>query len=148
MGTDIELFGQFNALRAKSQRTKSEPGGSTLPPIARWPGQSIRMDFMGTTTQVQGPTTIYYLWLTISHHRYIEYLRIRCVTSNESQWPSLSSSPLPWSPPPNSNHVRSRHENSQLSFPEELHRLFGTKLLMSTAFHPQMTSAIECTIIP
>jgi len=66
-----------------------------------------------------------------------------CVTSKEVTWLFLEEVVRLHGVP---NSIMSDQDMKfTASFRRELHRLLGTKLLMSTAFHPQMDSAMECT---
>ena len=141
MATDIEAFcrscGRCQTIKTNMQK----PQGflHSLPiPDKLW--QSVGMDFMGPLPWSQGND---YLLVIIDQLMLQVHLvpTMTRVTAKEVAWLFLKEVVrLHGAPKP----IVSDHDTKSTStFWCELHRLMGTKLLMSTAFHPQTDGTTE-----
>ena len=141
MATDI---GAFCRLCGKCQTNKTnmqKPQGflHSLPiPDKLW--QSVGMDFMGPLAQSQGNDYLLVTidWLTSQVHL---APTTTWVTAKEVAWLFLKEVMRLHGVP--ESIVSDCDTKFTSTFWHELHKLMGTKLLMSTVFHPQMDGATE-----
>jgi hypothetical protein len=109
-------------------------------PIANRPWESIGMDFIGPFLEVEGCD---YLWVIICWMSLMEHLIPVHMTTTASQlsviyiWEVIRLHGLP------SLIISDLDPKLTSKWWRELHRLLGTKLVMSTSFHPQMDGATE-----
>src|SRR6266481_1442286 len=141
MGTDIELFCSLCAQCQTTKDTSKKPSGLLHSlPIPNRPWQSIGMDFMGPL-----PVSNNYDYLLVI----IDCLTLQVhllpttthATSKGVTWIFLKEIVRLHGVP--DSIMSDRDTKFTSSFWKELHRLMGTKLLMSTAFHPQTDGATE-----
>src|SRR6266481_5838850 len=141
MGTDIELFCSSCIQCQTTKDTSKKPSGLLHSlPIPNRPWQSIGMDFMGP---LPVSNNYDYLLVVIDHLTSQVHLlpTTTRVTSKGVAWIFLKEIVRLHGVP--DSIVLDRDMKFTSSFWKELHRLMGTKLLMSTAFHPQTDGATE-----
>ena len=141
MATDIEAFCRSCGKCQTSKTDTQKPQGFLHSlPIPDKPWQSVGMDFMGPLPQSQGND---YLLVTIDRltsqvHLVPTTMR---VTAKEVAWLFLKEIMRLHGVP--KSIVSDRNSKFMSTFWHELHRLMGTKLLMSAAFHPQTDGITE-----
>ena len=141
MATDIEAFCRSCRKCQTNKTNMQKPQGflHSLPiPDKLW--QSVGMDFMGPLPQSQGND---YLLVIIDQLTSQVHLvpTMTQVTAKEVAWLFLKEVMRLHGVPES---IVSDHNTKFTStFWCELHKLMGTKLLMSTVFHPQMDGATE-----
>src|SRR6266481_2858202 len=141
MGTDIKWYCSSCSLCQVTKASNQKPSRLLHSlPIPDCPWQLIGMDFMGPLPLSKSHD---YLLVVINCLTLQVHLipMTTCVTSNEVTWLFLKEI-VRLHGVPNSI-VSDRDSKFTSKFWKELHRLMGTKLLMSTAFHPQMDGATE-----
>ena len=128
--------------RCQTNKTNTEKPRGLLHslPIPDKPWQLVGMDFMGPLPQSHGND---YLLVTIDQLTLQVHLvpTIMQVTAREVAWLFLKEVMRLHGVPKS---IVSDHDTKFTSmFWHELHKLMGTKLLMSTVFHPQMDGTME-----
>ena len=139
MATNIEAFCRSCGKRQTNKTDTQKPQGlSHSLPTPDKPWQSVGMDFMGPLPQSQGND-----YLLVIIDRLMSQVHLvpttTQVTAKEVVWLFLEEVMRLHGVPKS---IVSDHDTKfTYTFWCELHRLMGTKLLMSTAFHPQMDGA-------
>ena len=141
MATDIEAFCRSCGKCQTNKTNMLKPQGflHSLPiPDKLW--QSVGMDFMGPLPRSLGNDYLLVIidWLTSQVHL---VPTTTWVTAKEVVWLFLKEVMRLHGVP--ELIVLDRNTKFMSTFWRELHRHMGTKLLMSTAFHPQMDGATE-----
>jgi len=139
--TDTEKFCKLCEICTQAKGEYQKPAGKLHPlPIATRPWELIGMDFIRPFPEVNGYN---YLWVVICRMTSMVHLVPVNMKMTVSQWSTiyvweiiqlhrlLSLIICNWDP------------KFMLKWWHELHRIMGTKLLMSTSFHPQMNGATE-----
>ena len=135
MGTDIELFCSSCVSCQVTKDSNQKPSGLLHSlPIPDRPWQSIGMDFMGPLPVSNGHDYLLVVIDRFTSEVHLIPITTR-VTAKEVAWLFLKEIVrLHGVPEP----IMSDRDTKFTSrFWKELHRLLGTKLLMSTAFHLQ-----------
>ncbi len=141
MGTDIEWYCSSCGPCQVTKDSNQKPSRLLHSlPIPDCPWQSIGMDFMGPLPLSKSHN---YLLVVIDHFTLQVHLipMTTHVTSKEVAWLFLKEIVRLHGVP--DSIVSDRDSKFTSKFWKELHRLMGTKLLMSTAFHPQTDGATE-----
>ena len=141
MGADIELFCSLCALCHTTKDSTQKPVGLLHSlPIPNRPWQSVGLDFMGPLPKSKG-----YDYLLVVIDRFTSQVHLlpttTCATAKAVAW--LFFTEIVRLHGMLESIVSDRDPNFTSKFWKELHRLVGTKLLMSTSFHPQMDGAME-----
>jgi len=138
---DTEKFCKLCEICAQAKGEYQKPAGKLHPlPIATRPWESIGMDFIGPFLEVNGYN---YLWVVICRMTSMVHLIPVNTKTTVSQlstiyvWEIIQIHRLP------SLIISDQDPKFMLKWWCELHRIMGTKLLMSTSFHPQMDGAME-----
>jgi hypothetical protein len=142
MTADIREFCQTceSCQRAKGTNTKPVRKLHLLPVLTK-PWDSIGMDFIGPFPESRGYN---YLWVIICRmismvHLIPVHMRMK---ASELSWiykcEIVHLHGLP------SSIVSDRDSRFTSKWWKELHRILGTKLLMSTSYHPQTDGQTEC----
>src|SRR5215813_9654699 len=141
MMKDLKSFCDLCEVCQRSKASNKKPAGKLhSPPIPTKPWDSIAMDFIGPFPEVRGKN---YLWVIVC--RLICMVHIvpvhTKVTAPELAaiylWEIVRLHGLP------SSIFSDRDPKFTSTWWKELHRLLGTKLLMSTAYHPQTDGQTE-----
>jgi hypothetical protein len=141
MTRDIESFCNSCTPCQMVKNSNQLPSGllHTLP-IPDWPWQSIGMDFVGPL-----PLSMGYDYLLVIIDRLTSMVHLIpmtiCMTAKEVAWLFLKDVVCLHGVP--DSIVSDRVSKFTSKFWCELHCLMGTKLLMSTVFHPQTDGATE-----
>ena len=141
MTTDIAAFCDSCGRCQMTKPTMQRPMGLLHSlPIPRKPWESVGMDFVGPLPQSKGND---YLLVVIDRLTSMIHLvpTTTKVTAKEVAWLYLKEVVRLHGVP--DSIVSDRDARFTSKFWKELHRLMGTKLLMSTAFHPQTDGATE-----
>ena len=141
MATDIEAFCRLCGKCQTNKTDMQKPQGFLHSlPISDKPWQLVGMDFMGPLPQSQGND---YLLVIIDRLTLQVNLvpTMTQVTAKEVAWLFLKEVVRLHGVP--ESIVWDRNTKFMSTFWCELHRLMGTKLLMSTAFHPQTDGPTE-----
>ena len=141
MATDIEAFCRWCGKCQTNKTNTLKPQGFLHSlPIPDKPWQSVGMDFMGPLPQSLGND---YLLVIIDRLMLQVHLvpTMTRVTAKEVEWLFLKEIMRFHGVP--ELIVLDRDTKFTSTFWHEMHRLMGTKLLMSTAFHPQMDGTTE-----
>ena len=144
MATNIELFcSSCPSCQVTKDSTKRPAGLLVVPhtlPIPDWPWQSVGMDFMGPLPKSNGHD---YLLVVIDHFMLQVHLipTNTWITAKEVTWLFVKEIIRLHGMP--ESIVSNWDAKFTSSFWKEFHWLMGTKLLMSTLFHPQMDGATE-----
>src|SRR6202040_509779 len=109
-------------------------------PIPNQPWSSIGMDFIGPFPKSHG---FNYLWVVICRLTSMVHLIPINTTTTASELASLYVKEVVHLHGLPHSIVSNRDSKFTSKFWKETHRLLGTKLLMSTVFHPQMDGATE-----
>src|SRR3984957_6879654 len=109
-------------------------------PIPNWPWSSIGMDFIGPFPKSHG---FNYLWAVICRLTSMVHLIPINTTTTASELASLYVKEIIRLHELPHSIVSNRDSKFTSKFWKETHRLLGTKLLMSTVFHPQTDGATE-----
>ena len=141
MGTDIELFCSSCPSCQVTKDSNQKPSGLLHSlPIPDRPGQSIGMDFMGPLPISEG-----YNYLLVVINCFTSQVHLipttTRVTAREVAWLFFIEIMRLHGVP--KSIVSDRDTKFTSIFWKELHWLMGTKLLMSTVFHPQTDGATE-----
>ena len=141
VATNIEAFCRLCRKCQTNKTDTQKPQGflHSLPiPDKLW--QSVGMDFMGPLPQSQGNDYLLVIidWLMLQVHLVPTTM---WVTAKEVAWLFLKEIVRLHGVP--ESIVSDCNTKFMSTFWCELHKLMGTKLLMSTAFHPQMDGATE-----
>jgi hypothetical protein len=112
-------------------------------PIPRFPWDSIGMDFVGPFPESRGHD---YLWVVICRLTSMVHLIPINTTTKASELAAIYNREVVRLHGLPSSIVSDRDSKFTSKFWREVHRLLGTKLLMSTAFHPQTDGASERAI--
>lgn len=143
MGKDLHEF-------CKTCEACNHTKGSTQKPMGKWhplpipvkPWHSIGMDFIGPFPESQGSN---YLWVIICRMTSMVHLIPVHTknTANDLTW--IYCREIVWLHGLPSLIISDRDSKFMSRWWRELHRMLGTKLLMSTSFHPQTDRQTECT---
>ena len=141
MSHNIESFCKSCGICATSKDTNSKPTGLLHSlPIPDRPWQSIGLDFMGPL-----PKSYNFDYLLVVIDRLTSQVHLvpttMTVTTRGIMWLILKEVVRLHGIP--ESIVSDRDTIFTSIFWKELHRLMGSKLLISTAFHPQMNGATE-----
>ena len=109
-------------------------------PLATRPWESIGVDFVGPFPEVDG---FNYLWVIICRMSSMVHLVLVNTTTTASQLSVIYICEVVRLHGLLSLIVSDRDPKFMSKWWRELHRLLGTKLLMSTSFHPQADGATE-----
>jgi hypothetical protein len=144
MGRDIEKF-CLSCGNCQMGKTSNQlkPGLLHSLPIPSRPWQSIGMDFVGPFPECQG---FDYLWVIIcrlTNQVHLTPISVRTKTT-ELAWFYIRDIVRLHGMP--ESIVSDRNSKFTAKFWRELHRAMGTKLLMSTSFHPQTDGHSERAI--
>jgi hypothetical protein len=138
---ETEKFCKSCETCAQAKGEYQKPAGKLHPlPIATRPWESVGMDFIGPFPEVQG---FNYLWVVICRMSSMVHLipvNTRTTASQLSTTYMREVVRLHGLP---SSIVCDRDPKFTSKWWRELHRIMGTKLLMSTSFHPQTDGATE-----
>jgi transposase InsO family protein len=144
MGREIEKFchscGTCQMMKTSNQ---AKPGLLHNLPVPSRPWQSIAMDFVGPFPQSTG---LDYLWVVICRLTTLVHLvpiTVRTTTTELAWYYTRDIVRLHGMP---ESIVSDRDSKFTSRFWRELHRSVGTKLLMSTSFHPQTDGHSERVI--
>jgi hypothetical protein len=144
MGIDIERYcnscGTCQMMKTSNQ---AKPGLLHNLPVPTRPWQSIAMDFVGPFPQCMGYD---YLWVIICRLTNLVHLvpiTVRTKTTDLAWFYTRDIVRLHGMP---ESIVSDRDSKFTSRFWRELHRTVGTKLLMSTSFHPQTDGHSERVI--
>ena len=141
MATDIEALCRLCGKCQTNKTDMQKPQGLLHSlPIPDKPWQLVGMDFMGALPQSQGND---YLLVIIDRHTSQVHLvpTMMWVTAKEVAWLFLKEVMRLHGVP--ESRVSDCDTKFMSTFWRELHRVMGTKLLMSTVFHPQTDGATE-----
>ena len=141
MSHDIELYCKMCGICMTCKDANSKPTGLLHSlPIPDRPWQSIGLDFMGPLPK---PNNFDYLLVVIDQLTSQVHLvpTTMTVTAGGITWLILKEVMRLHGIP--ESIVSDRDTKFASIFWRELHRLMGSKLLMSTTFHPQMDGATE-----
>ena len=141
MSHDIESYCKTCSICATSKDTNSKPTGLLHSlPLPDRPWQSIGLDFMGPL-----PKSNNFDYLLVVIDRLTSQVHLvpttTTVTARGIMWLILKEVMRLHGIP--ESIVSDRDTKFTSIFWKELHRLMGSKLLMSTAFHPQTDGATE-----
>jgi hypothetical protein len=144
MGRDIEKF-CLSCGPCQMGKTSNllKPGLLHNLPIPSRPWQSIGMDFVGPFPENQGND---YMWVVIcrlTNQTHLTGISVRTKTSDLAWYYIRDIVRLHGMP---ESIVSDRDSKFTAKFWRELHRAMGTKLLMSTSFHPQTDGHSERAI--
>ena len=141
MATDIEAFCKSCGKCQTNKTNMLKPQGFLHSlPIPDKPWQSVGMDFMGPLPRSLGNDYLLVIIDQLTSQVHLVPTTMR-VTAKEVAWLFFKEVMRLHGVPES---IVSDHNTKFTSmFWCELHRLMGTKLLMSTAFHPQMDGATE-----
>jgi hypothetical protein len=141
---DVDLFVQScsKCLTTKSDHRKAM-GLLHSMPIPRFPWDSIGMDFVGPFPESHGYD---YLWIVICRLTSMVHLIPIKTTTKASELAEIYNREIVRLHGLPSSIVSDRDPKFTSKFWREVHRLLGTKLLLSTAFHPQTDGASERSI--
>ena len=141
MVKDTRTFCQTCERCQRAKVSNQKPTGKLHPlPIPSKPWESIGMDFIGPFPETDG---LNYLWVIICRlTNMVHLIPVNTkVTARELSWKYLRevvhASGLP------ETIVSDRDSKFTSKWWKELHRMIGTKLLMSTSFHPQTDGQTE-----
>lgn len=144
MGKDIEKFCMSCGHCQTTKTGNKKPEGLLHSmPIASYPWESVGMDFVGPFPKCLGYD---YMLVVICRMTSMIHLTPMMVTNSSSDvaWFFLRDIVRLHGMP--KSIVSDRDSKFTAKFWRELHRLTGTKLLMSTSFHPQTDGASERAI--
>lgn len=144
IGTDVDKFCASCQTCQTSKVAPQKPAGflHTLP-IPNQPWESVAMDFVGPFPKSSG---FDYLWVVIDRKTSMVHLIPITTKTTATElaelylWEVVRLHGFPVSI------VSDRDTKFTSAFWRELHRIVGTKLLMSTSFHPQTDGASERAI--
>ena len=141
MAQNIDAFCASCHQCQMTKTSNSRPAGLLHSmPIANRPWGSIAMDFLGPFPKAKG---FDYLWVVIDRLTSMVHL-IPCTTKTRaSELAYLFLKEIVRLHGLPDSIVSDRDSKFTSKFWKELHRLLGTKLLMSTAFHPQTDGVTE-----
>jgi hypothetical protein len=141
MVKDSRTFCQTCVSCQRAKTPNQKPAGKlhTLP-IPTRPWSSIGMDFIGPFPEVNG---VNYLWVIVCRlSSTVHLIPVHTsITAKELSWKYLREIVRLHGLP--ESIVSDRDPKFTSKWWRELHRLIGTKLLMSTSFHPQMDGQTE-----
>ena len=141
MGNEITKFCDSCGICQANKTSTQRPVGLLHPlPIPNRPWGSIGMDFMGPFPESEGYD---YLWVVICRlTSQVHLIPVKTtVKASELAWIYVKEVVRLHGLP--DSIVSDRDSKFTSKFWRETHRLLGTKLLMSTAFHPQTDGATE-----
>ena len=146
MGADIELFCSLCALCQTTKDSTQKPVRLLHSlPIPDRPWQLVRLDFMGPLPKSKG-----YDYLLVIIDRFTSQVHLLPTTTRATAkavaWLFFMEIVRLHGMP--ESIVSDRDPKFTSKFWKELHQLMGTKLLMSTSFHPQMDGATEGPTVP
>lgn len=128
-----------NCQRSKAPYNKPYGKLHSLPvPTAPW--ESIGMDFIGPFPEAKG---FNYLWVVICRLTSMVHLIPIRTTTTASELSGIYLHEVVWLHRLPNSIVSDRDSKFTSKWRHELHRILGAKLLMSTAFHPQMDGRTE-----
>ena len=141
MGADIELFCSSCTLCQTMKDSMQKPVGLLHSlPIPNQPWQSVGLEFMGPLPKLKG-----YDYLLVVIDRFTSQVHLLPTTTRMTAkavaWLFFTEIVRLHGMPELT--VSDRDPKFTSKFWKELHQLMGTKLLMSTSFHPQMGRATE-----
>jgi hypothetical protein len=144
IGQDVEQFCKTcpNCQTTKSS-TQRVPGLLHSLPIPTRPWDSIAMDFVGPFPESDGHD---YLWVVLCRLTSMVHLVPIRTTTTASELARLYVREIVRLHGLAGSIVSDRDSKFTSKFWRETHRLLGTKLLMSTSFHPQTDGASERAI--
>lgn len=144
IGSDVEKFCTSCSTCQTTKSSPQKPAGLLHSlPIPNQPWESIAMDFVGPFPKSSGYD---YMWVVIDRKTSMVHLILITtkVTTGELAelylWEIIRLHGFP------SSIVSDRDTKFTAIFWKELHRIVGTKLMMSTSFHPQTDGASERAI--
>ena len=144
MGRDIEKFClSCGPCQMSKTSNQLKPGLLHNLPIPARPWQSIGMDFVGPFPECQG---FDYLWVIIcrlTNQVHLTPVTVRTKTTELAWFYVRDIVRLHGMP---ESIVSDRDSKFTAKFWRELHRIMGTKLMMSTSFHPQTDGHSERAI--
>ena len=143
MATDIDAFCRSCGKCQTNKTDTLKPQGflHSLPKPDK-PWQSVGMDFMGPLPWSLGNDYLLVIIDRLTSQAQVHLVpTMTRVTAKEVVWLFLKEVVRLHGVP--ESIVLDRDTKFMSTFWRELHRLMGTKLLMSTAFHPQMDGATE-----
>ena len=141
MMAEMENFCRSCETCAQSKGEYQAPAGRLHPlPIATRPWESVGMDFIGPFPEVAGHN---YLWVVICRMMSMVHLIPVNMRTTASQLSTVYMREVVRLHGLPSSIVSDQDPKFMSKWWCELHRIMGTKLLMSTSFHPQMDGATE-----
>ena len=146
MGTETEKFCISCAkCQVSKPRNHLKAGLLHSLPISTEPWRSVAMDFLGPFPRVDG-MEYDYLWVIVCRCTSMVHLVPIRTTHTSADLAGLYVKEIVRLHGLPESIVSDRDPKFTSKFWRELHRLMGTKLLMSTAFHPQTDGLSERTI--
>jgi hypothetical protein len=139
--SDVEKYCRSCEMCARSKGECRAPAGKLHPlPIATRPWESIGTDFIGPFLEVDG---FNYLWVVICRLSLMVHLIPINTKTTATQLSSIYMREVVRLHGLPSSIVSDRDPKFMSKWWRELHRIMGTKLLMSTLFHPQTDGITE-----
>jgi hypothetical protein len=139
--SDVEKYCRSCEMCARSKGECRAPAGKLhLLPIATRPWESIGTDFIGPFPEVDG---FNYLWVVICRLSSMVHLIPINTKTTATQLSSIYMREVVRLHGLPSSIVSDRDPKFTSKWWHELHRIMGTKLLMSMSFHPQMDGITE-----
>jgi hypothetical protein len=136
-----EKFCQSCATCAQTKGENGKPMEKLhLLPIASRPWESIGMDFVGLFPESEGHD---YLWVVICRMSLMVHLILVNTRTTASQLSTIYIREVIWLHGLPDSIVSDRDLKFTSKWWREIHRVMGTKLLMSTMFHPQTDGVTE-----
>jgi hypothetical protein len=139
--SDVEKYCRSCEMCARSKGECRAPAGKLhLLPIATRPWELIGTDFIGPFLEVDG---FNYLWVVICRLSSMVHLILINTKTTATQLSSIYMREVVRLHGLPSSIVSDRDPKFTSKWWRELHRIMGTKLLMSTSFHPQTDGITE-----
>jgi hypothetical protein len=144
IGQDVEHYCKTCPIcQTTKSSTQKVPGLLHSLPIPTRPWESIAMDFMGPFPESNGHD---YLWVVICCLTSMVHLIPIRTTTTASELASLYIRDIVHLHGVAGSIISDRDSKFMSKFWRKMHKLLGTKLLMSTSFHPQTDGASERAI--
>ena len=144
MGRDIEKFClSCGPCQMSKTSNQLKPGLLHNLPVPSRPWQSIGMDFVGPFPECQGYDYLWVIICRLTNQTHLIPITVRTTASTLAWYYIRDIVRLHGMP---ESIVSDRDSKFTSKFWRELHRAMGTKLLMSTSFHPQTDGHSERAI--